>query len=160
MIMYHGGTVEIVNPLCGIGRANLDFGKGFYLTDLKGQAESWARRQAADRGENPIINVYEFDYDTVIKKFTCLKFDSYNEAWLDFIVESRRGNELWKGYDVIEGGVANDRVVDTINLYTLGFLDKQAALGNLAQHQPNNQICILNQEVVEKCLEFCNSIKL
>jgi len=45
MILYHGATMRVEHPLCDFGRADLDFGKGFYLTDLREQAEEWAARQ-------------------------------------------------------------------------------------------------------------------
>ncbi len=32
--VYHGGTNEIQSPLVHVGRPNLDFGPGFYVTDL------------------------------------------------------------------------------------------------------------------------------
>ena len=41
--VYHG-SVEIVDqPLVHIGRDNLDFGKGFYVTDVIKQAKTWAQ---------------------------------------------------------------------------------------------------------------------
>ena len=42
MILYHGATVRVEHPLCDFGRPDLDFGRGFYLTDLQEQAEEWA----------------------------------------------------------------------------------------------------------------------
>ena len=73
----------------------------------------------------------------------------------------RRGCILpWGGYDIIEGGIANDRVIDTVNLYSLGLMDEDTALSRLAEHQPNNQICILSQEVIEKYLVFKEVISL
>lgn len=44
MKVYHGSTEIVRNPLVGVGRKNLDFGQGFYVTDLKEQAVSWAMR--------------------------------------------------------------------------------------------------------------------
>lgn len=44
MIVYHGSTDVITNPLVNVGRKNLDFGKGFYVTVLKKQALAWATR--------------------------------------------------------------------------------------------------------------------
>ncbi|MBQ7575660.1 MAG: DUF3990 domain-containing protein, partial [Bacteroidales bacterium] len=61
---------------------------------------------------------------------------------------------------IIEGGIANDRVVDTVNLYSLGLMDEETALSRLSEHQPNNQICILNQEIIEKYLSFKEVIAL
>lgn len=35
--VYHGSTTIVKNPLCNVGRDDLDFGKGFYLTDILNQ---------------------------------------------------------------------------------------------------------------------------
>ena len=42
--LYHGSTLSIEHPLAKVGRADLDFGRGFYLTSLRSQAEQWAAR--------------------------------------------------------------------------------------------------------------------
>ncbi len=160
MILYHGGTDAIVRPDCKAGRPDLDFGHGFYVTLLQEQAEGFAKRKARDRKASPVINVYEFDYDAAISECAFLKFESYDEAWLDFVVDSRSGLIPWVNYDIVEGGVANDRVIDTVELYTIGILDKTAALGRLSEHQPNHQICILNQEILDKYLKFVKVIEL
>ena len=39
MKVYHGGTTIIDHPDVVKGRAGLDFGRGFYVTDLKKQAD-------------------------------------------------------------------------------------------------------------------------
>ena len=61
---------------------------------------------------------------------------------------------------IIEGGVANDRVIDTVENYMAGLIDEEIALGLLAQHQPNHQICFTKQEVVERYLHFVNSVQV
>jgi len=160
MILYHGATMRVEHPLCNFGRADLDFGKGFYLTDLQEQAEEWADRQADSRKEPGFLNVYEFDKEAAIKVYRYLLFPAYDKDWLHFIVDSRNGQKPWENYDIIEGGIANDRVVDTVNLYSLGLMDEETALSRLSEHQPNNQICILNQEVIEKYLSFKEVIAL
>ena len=35
IIVFHGGTQVIDEPVCKFGRQNLDFGAGFYVTDLR-----------------------------------------------------------------------------------------------------------------------------
>lgn len=60
---------------------------------------------------------------------------------------------IWK-YTLDEGGVANDRVIDTVNLYMSGLMDLGTALRELSKHQPNNQMCILNQEILDKYLIY------
>lgn len=44
LTVYHGSTYRVEQPLAGVCRPNLDFGVGFYLTDLKEQAVRWALR--------------------------------------------------------------------------------------------------------------------
>ena len=160
MILYHGGTDAVQKPDCKAGRPDLDFGQGFYVTLLLEQAEGFANRKARDRKAKPVISVYEFDYEAAIQDCEYLKFEFYDESWLDFVVASRNGQKPWAQYDVVEGGVANDRVIDTVELYTIGILDKASALGKLSEHQPNHQICILNQAILDKYLKFVKVIEL
>ena len=107
-----------------------------------------------------MISVYEFDYDAAILDCAYLKFEFYDGAWLNFVVASRNVQKPWAKFDLVEGGVANDRVIDTVELYTIGILDKASALGRLSEHQPNHQICILNQGILDKYLKFVNVIEL
>lgn len=160
MILFHGTNKQIVYPDCLAGRDNLDFGKGFYMTLLREHAESWAGQVAFNNGGNPVVNVYEFDKDRAKNEYRYLHFNLYDEAWMDFIVASRWGQTPWINYDFIEGGIANDRVIDTIRLYMYGDMEKSTALRRLAEHQPNHQLCILNQELANKYLKFVRSIDL
>ncbi|MCD8388489.1 MAG: DUF3990 domain-containing protein [Bacteroidales bacterium] len=157
MKVYHGGSVEVTAPLVEVGRPNLDFGRGFYVTDILPQAKSWAEKVALRKHDLPIINVYEFDYSEVVKKCSYKRFYAYDDEWLEFIVSNRKGGKEWRKFDVIEGGVADDRVVDTIEAYISGMATKDWALQRLKTYAPNNQICITNQEVVQKYLKFLKS---
>jgi hypothetical protein len=155
--VFHGSVIEVSKPLVALGRPNLDFGQGFYVTDLREQAERWATRIAIRRMEKPVLNVYEFDVDAAKRNYRYLKFDAYDKAWLDFIVANRNGKMLWKDYDVVEGGVANDNVIDTVEDYIRGRMSAEAALVELSKHRPNNQFCILNQEIIDLHLRFVKS---
>ena len=155
--VYHGSALEVSKPLVALGRPNLDFGQGFYVTDLREQAERWATRIATRRMAKPVLSFYEFDLETA-KQYRYLKFDFYDKAWLDFIVANRKGKMEWKDYDVIEGGVANDNVIDTVEDYLRGRMSAEAALVELSKHRPNNQFCILNQEIIDLHLHFVESI--
>lgn len=152
--VYHGATEIVQAPLCKIGRPRLDFGQGFYVTDLKEQAIKWAQTLADKREEKPLLNIYQLDKDAILAEAKCKIFTAYDKDWLDFIVGNRQGKNPAKDYDYVEGGIANDRVIDTVNLYITGFYDTESALQQLAFHKPNNQICILNQELLNKYLEY------
>lgn len=160
MLVYHGGTDIIEKPNVGIGRAYLDFGKGFYVTDIRSQAEGWANRMADRRLLCPILNVYELDIDVIKNNYHCKVFNEYDKEWLDFIAGNRNGLNLWKGYDMIEGGVADDRVIDTIEAYMADLMSEEMALKRLAMHKPNNQLCLLSQALVDTYLKYIESIKL
>ena len=46
MRVYHGSTMVVEHPLVHVGRKGLDFGLGFYVTDIRQQAVAWADRMA------------------------------------------------------------------------------------------------------------------
>lgn len=156
MKLYHGSTVIVDRPLVSYGRNNLDFGNGFYTTNLKIQAEKWVQRFIS-LGKKGIINIYNFDDTEIQTKCRYKKFPEYNEEWLDFILACRSGSKEYSNYDVIEGGIANDRVFNTIELYFSNLIDKTTALQRLKFEKPNNQICFVNQKIMDKVLRFESS---
>ncbi|MBQ8520068.1 MAG: DUF3990 domain-containing protein [Bacteroides sp.] len=157
MKVYHGSTGIVRHPLVSVGRKNLDFGCGFYVTDLREQAVSWANRPY-NQGLSQWLNIYEFDLEAAIHSgYKHLHFTAYDYRWLEFVVGNRRGEELWKGFDVIEGGIANDRVFNTIELYAAGLTPREEALAKLQYEQPNNQLCLLNQKMVDLYLHFMDA---
>lgn len=158
--VYHSGVDHVPHPDTVHSRAQLDFGPGFYLTDIYEQAVNWAIRRSNKFHKDPVINKY------ILRKHDLLAaigtkariFEQYNDEWLDFVVGNRLGNNLWQAYDYIEGGVADDRVVDTIDLYMTAFITRSEAIDRLKYLKPNNQICISNQELIEKYLTFTDSL--
>lgn len=156
MKLYHGSTVIVDKPLVSYGRDNLDFGKGFYTTSMQNQAEKWVQRFIS-LGKKGIINIYNFDDDNIQTKYRYKKFTEYNEEWLDFVLAYRGGSKEYHNYDIIEGGIANDKVFNTVELFFTGLIDKSTALHRLKFEKPNNQICFINQEVVDNLLQFESS---
>lgn len=154
MIVYHGSTETIMQPLAQAGRPDLDFGRGFYTTDMLDQARKWADRISRQRQEPAVVNVYLFDKDKAQREFRYLQFLEYDINWLDFIASCRTGTPLWMDYDCIEGGIANDRVIDTVESYIAGTMDAEHALAELSKHRPNNQICFINQRLIDECLKY------
>jgi predicted nucleic acid-binding Zn ribbon protein len=56
IIVYHGSTHIVQQPIRSFGRPNLDFGQGFYVTDLRKQALEWAQLVANRKKEQPALN--------------------------------------------------------------------------------------------------------
>lgn len=154
IVVYHGGTEPIVTPICKFGRQNLDFGQGFYVTNLREQAIAWANNMARNRKQTAALNRYKMNREAILQDMRCKVFKAYDAEWLEFIIGNRNGENPARDYDYVEGGVANDRVVDTVNLYTAGLMNLDTALRELSRHQPNNQMCILNQEIIDKYLVY------
>ena len=154
LTVYHGSTEKVETPICRFGRKNLDFGQGFYVTDIREQAITWANNMSRNRNMPPLLNRYHLDRESILKHARCKLFKAYDEEWLTFIIGNRSGEDLAKEYDYVEGGVANDRVIDTVNLYMAGLIDATSALRELSKHRPNNQICILNQDIVNNYLIY------
>lgn len=161
--LYHGTYLSIPKPLAKVGRKNLDFGPGFYLTQIESQARDWATIIASRKGRETraIVNIYNFDYDNAVENNVKFKiFNEYNIEWLDYVVNCRKGKDVSSIFDVVEGGVANDNVIDTVEDYEKGIITAKQALGQLRYKKVNHQICILNQEVIDKYLSFVDSIML
>lgn len=157
MKVYHGSTTIIRQPLVKAGRRNLDFGQGFYVTDLREQAVYWANRPLND-GQPHWLNIYELDMEAILSAgYRYLKFENYDYQWLEFVVANRKGEKLWEGYDLVEGGIANDRVFNTIELYAAGLTPREEALERLRYEKPNNQLCLLSQSLINSHLSFLDA---
>lgn len=157
MKLYHTSNIEVRNPNIEFSRNHLDFGKGFYLTSLKEQAIKYGQRFLR-KEENAYLNVYELD-DEIGCSFTSKVFDSYNGEWLDYVAACRKGMPRQE-YDIIEGGIADDQVFDTIDLYFTGIYTREQALDQLRYKKPNHQVCITNQLLIDNNLQFLYSEKL
>ena len=158
MKLFHGSLVRVKYPDVTIGRDSLDFGRGFYMTRDYEQAVRWTnilvkREPSGVR----TINTFELS-DDAFENYHYRVFESYNDEWLDFIVSNRLGGEVWRNYDIIEGGIANDKVFDTIEIYMSGMIPKDVAIGRLKNEKIRNQLCIVSQDVVNDCLKYVESI--
>ncbi len=156
MIVYHGSYLEIKKPDLRYSRSNVDFGRGFYTTPLYAQAAKWCGRFKR-RGKEGIISSFSFDerQETVLK---ILKFDSYSESWLDFVLNCRREKDD-TDYDLVIGGVANDQVFNTVELFFDGLIDKVEAINRLRYEKPNLQICFRTEKAL-RLLHFEGSERL
>ena len=156
--LYHGSHIEVKQPLALAGRTNLDFGRGFYLMSIYEQAASWAKVIASRKSRNaakPIVSVYNFDEEAVRRSsFNWRVFEEYNLDWLDYVVSCRKGSSVYQRYDIVEGGVANDNVIDTVEDYEKGIITAEQALGQLRYKHINHQICLVNQDVIDRHLQF------
>ena len=156
MIVYHGSYCIVDKPNVKFSRDALDFGKGFYVTTIKIQAENWTKKFRF-KGQKAYINIYDLPIDEIKKVYNVKEFKYYDNEWLDFILECRSGSSIYNSYDILIGGIADDRVYNTMELYEDNMISKEEALKRLKFYKPNNQICIVNQEIINKYLKFIDS---
>ncbi len=159
--LYHGSYTEVTTPLVKLGRTKVDFGQGFYLTMLQAQAEAWARIISERRktGTQAVVSTFSLDKEGVMAAGYRVKtFAAYDLEWLEYVIDCRRGGMLQNQYDLVEGGVANDNVIDTVEDYENGVITAEQALGQLKYKAINHQLCILNQDIADKYLTFVSSI--
>lgn len=156
MKLYHASNISVPNPDIVHSRNYLDFGKGFYLTTIEDQAIKYGNRFSR-REEDAWLNIYEFEYNET--DWIVRRFDSYDLEWLKFVSNCRAGKDN-SNYDIIIGGIANDKVIRTLDRYFAGELSAEATIGLLRYEKPNNQLCIRSQRMIDECLTHIESKKL
>lgn len=161
MLLYHGSTMAVRKPIVSRGRGKTDFGKGFYTTTSREQAEKWAQIKRDRMGDeaHAIVSIFELD-DAVLNNpaYHTRHFDGATAEWLDFVVGNRRG-EVHHNFDLIMGPVANDKLYATITLYENGILDANAAIEQLNTHQLFDQLSFHTTKAC-KLLTFVETFEL
>lgn len=123
MKLYHGTVYEFLDIDLSQSRSAKDFGRGFYLSPDRQQAENWARFKSIQTNMPPIV--YEFDLDETVLEGSMLavkRFDEYTEEWAKFIFDNRQNTSDANihDYDVVIGPIANDKVGAQIRNYFEG----------------------------------------
>ncbi|MBP5366023.1 MAG: DUF3990 domain-containing protein [Bacteroidales bacterium] len=153
MRLYHSSNMIVDKPDTSHSRDYLDFGRGFYLTTIYEQAEKYAQRFKR-RGQQAWLNTYELSDNT--EQWNVKRFDAYDKQWLDFVSRCRAGEDVGD-YDMVIGGIANDRVIITLDRYFAGEISQDETLGMLRFEKPNIQYCIRSVRMLNDCLTYIDS---
>jgi hypothetical protein len=159
MRLYHGSYIAIEKPDLSMSRRRTDFGQGFYLTPMQAQAADWSRRFIREHG-SAVVSAYEFlpgCNDRLPKNMKILEFDSHSLEWMNFITACRLGKPIDTKWDLVIGGVANDKIFNTLELYFRGELSAREAIRRLHYNKPNFQYCFKNQALIDEYLHFRNA---
>ena len=119
MILYHGSNKNIAHINLAMCRPYKDFGRGFYLTEFKEQANKMAKRVSRIYGGQPVLNIFELDDDFIQnKKLNILDFrTSKPEDWAKFVMNNRNRDSIDhkslecnfdNKYDIVIGPIADD----------------------------------------------------
>ena len=149
MLLYHGSNMIVEQPKLIPQNRFLDFGKGFYTTENKVQAISFADKVYRRRKEGaPVVSVYDFDDKSAFASCNLLRFDLPDEEWLDFVFENRSGTYQGEAYELIYGSVADDDIFATFTLYAGGELSKEETINRLKVKKLFNQLVFSSEHAL------------
>ena len=149
MILYHGSNMPVRQPKLVVQNRFLDFGTGFYTTENKKQAISFANKVYRRRQEgSPIVSIYEMDESAAFSSCNLLHFTEPDETWLDFVFTHRTGTYAGKPYELIYGPVADDDVYETFLLYAAGTLTKEETLKRLKIKRLFSQLVFSSERAI------------
>lgn len=141
MILYHGTNMEFSRIDLNKCRPNKDFGRGFYLTHIRKQAEEMAIRRCEFTGwGSPIVQRYEFDESLLVNRSLKVKiFNGVSVEWALFVLQNRNIKGKQHDYDIVVGPVADDGVVLQINLYVQHIITIEQLVEGLTYKKLNGQ---------------------
>ena len=126
MILYHGSNTIIDKINLALCKPYKDFGKGFYLTDIRSQAEDMAIRRVRLAGTgSPVVSSFEFDEKLLNGNLLrTLIFPDVSVEWAKFVLDNRdlERKGFSHDYDIVVGPVANDTVAFQLRRYLLGVI--------------------------------------
>ena len=141
MKLYHGTNIDF--GVIDLAKSNKykDFGQGFYLTDIRSQAEELAVKKSRLFGGYPVIQEYAFDESMLdSNELKVLKFDSPTTEWAEFIFKNRNRDANFKhDYDIVMGPIADDGVAYLLGRYEEGTLSIEELTKKLDYKKLNSQ---------------------
>lgn len=134
MRLYHGTNIDFSEIDLLKSKPNKDFGRGFYLSADRNQAQELAEARVELTGGVPVVITYDFNEQLLTNgELKVLRFDDYTEEWAHFILANRsnRTGKLVHDYDIVIGPIANDRVGRQLWRYNNKDIDMPTLIKNL-----------------------------
>jgi hypothetical protein len=152
--LYHGSNVAIDKIDLSKGHINKDFGKAFYLTTLPQQAMEMAKRKARQfLDTKPVVTTFLFDENELTSGELNVKmFHTVSEEWAMFILQNRKASRtgFHHDYDIVVGPVADDSVVQQLDLFEMGLITLPQLVEALRYRDLNNQYFFGTERAVAK----------
>ena len=147
MILYHGTNCSIDKIDLQQCKPYKDFGRGFYLTTLRDQAEKMAVRVSHIYGGLPIVNVFEYEEDVGTLKIK--KFSGPTEEWAMFVIHNRNAKYVKNNtadhnfdnrYDIVVGPVADDDLALLFRQFSTGMITVDVLIREMKYKKLTDQI--------------------
>jgi hypothetical protein len=146
VILFHGSNQDFATVDLALSKDRRDFGRGFYTTTIKEQAQQWGYNMFNRLGGDGIF-LYEFEFspspDLLSKHFS-----EISDEWFDFILANRIRGGLQHNFDFIQGPVANDKTFLTITGFIDGLFSREEAMRRLRFSKTNDQVSLHTERAV------------
>ncbi len=159
MILYHGSNTDIKTIDLAMCRPYKDFGRGFYLTVLKEQAEKMANRVARLYGGTPVVNTFEIEDEFLLKSDLRIKNfgTETSEEWARFVMNNRNRKfqdfsssecNLDNKFDIVIGPIANDDMAVLFRQYENGIISFENMVSGMIYKETTNQYSFHTEKAI------------
>jgi len=145
MQVFHGSDVRIEKIDLAKSEFFKDFGRGFYVTNIRQHA--YLRAVDVSKRHNsgkPIVTEFKYveEYPVTVG-MNIKKFENVSKEWVEFIMLNRNRHISHPAhtFDIVEGPIANDRMVAQIRMYEQGRISIEKLIEKLTYREPTHQIC-------------------
>ena len=166
MRVFHGSNIEINHIDFSKCRPFKDFGRGFYLTTIRRQAEMMANRVVRIYGGVPCITVYELDENIFLDSEIKVRvFERPNREWALFVINNRNRNfnpasdkecNLDNKYDMVTGPIADDDLALLFRQFSNGMIDVDTLVREMEYKKLTNQFSFHT----EKSLKYLKKVEV
>ena len=149
MRVFHGSDMRIEKIDLTKGKEHTDFGKGFYVTNIRGHAHQRAVNIAIEKNTKPVVTEFEYiEAYPVNTGLSVMRFDKPSEEWVNFVIMNRDETIVQPAhsYDIVEGPIANDWVTYQIKRYKKSKINLEQLIKKLLYREQTHQICFCTPE--------------
>lgn len=159
-VLYHGSYQFIDNPSVDKSSDKTDFGKGFYLTTDREQAENWSLRKALNNA-NGVVTAFKVNA-LIFNQLSILTLNP-DKFWIELLLLNRKtfGNKdqqlqsvikaKMSMFDIIYGPMADGKIYPVLKRYIRGKISLEKAIKLINPHHYSEQFCFKNDKAL-RCL--------
>lgn len=137
MILYHGSNTMVDAIDLSYSNPFKDFGRAFYLSPDREQAQRLAEVKAIKSGGTAVVSSFEFDEQLLTSSALKVKtFDGYSQEWAEFIYSNRDEQQSFAHpFDVVYGPIADDYIGLQIINYKRQYITFKEFLRKIKYHK-------------------------
>lgn len=151
-VLYHGSKSGLSGKIECLSRSACDFGKAFYLGDMRSQAE-----ELCAEGSSPVIyevsliteglSIYEFKND-----IDWAMYVGYNRGYLTKgeYAKLDKMAEYISSHDIVYGLIADDRIADAFQRFIGGYIGDRCLVECLKMVNYGNQYALKSQKACDR----------